>query len=57
MADKSERGRGPVHIREIIPDVLREIQARVAVHRETERRRGLPRPHVPNPKPEDSVPN
>lgn len=57
MADKSERGRGSIHIKEIIPDVVRDIQARVAVHREAERLKHLKHQGVPKPKTENSSPN
>ena len=57
MADKSDRGRGPVPIREIIPEVLTKMFARAAVHQATERQKHLERRCVPIRNPEDSVPN
>ncbi|MCX6715271.1 MAG: hypothetical protein NTX72_05680 [Candidatus Uhrbacteria bacterium] len=57
MADKSERGRGPIHIRDIIPEVLRDLKARREAYLATERLKHLERRCVPKPKAEDSVPS
>lgn len=56
MTDRSKRGRGPVHIKEILPDVLRNIQARIVAYREMNHKQPLLKQNTPEPNPKDSVP-
>ena len=57
MADKSDRGRGTVLAKDVIPELLAKIFARVAVNRAREKAEHRLRRHVPNPKPDDQIPN
>ena len=50
MADKSERKRGMIVMRESIPDMLAKLHARVAVHNAAETRRTRIRQHTTNAK-------